>query len=162
MFEPATCRPYACATTQIIHAWLIAARRSLPECGPAACAAPPASAGTYSARAGRRDRPYSRGSSPAADRRRPSDRPSRLNSPEGMAVPGMISCGLVIQRSVHAGRRRSLASRKFGAVAFLSCAGSPVAWHFRQGAAVLVKSSRAMPSSAVVSGSSFCGMNGSA
>ena len=51
-----------------------------------------------------------------------------------------MSCGLVIQRCVQAGRKRSLASRKLGAVAFLSCAGSPVAWHFRQGAAVLVKS----------------------
>src|SRR5579864_6372499 len=51
----------------------------------------------------------------------------------------MINCGLVIQRPVHAGRRRSLASRKFGAVAFLSCAVSPVAWHFKQGAAVLVE-----------------------
>ena len=66
----------------------------------------------------------------------------------------------MIHRSVQAGCKRSLANRKFGAMAFLSCAGSPVAWHFRHGAAVLVKSSRAISFSAVVSGSIFCGMKG--
>ena len=34
--------------------------------------------------------------------------------------------------------------RKLGAVAALSCVGSPVAWHFRQGAAFEVKSSLAI------------------
>ena len=51
------------------------------------------------------------------------------------------SAGLVIQRSVQAGCKRSLANRKLGAMAVLSCPGSPVAWHFRQGAAVLVNKS---------------------
>src|ERR1700722_9411504 len=86
--------------------------------------------------------------------------PSRLKRPEGIAVPGIISCGLVIQRPVHGERRRSLASRKLGAVAFLSWLASPVAWHFRQGAAVLVNRSRAIPCSAGVSGVSLSGMNG--
>src|SRR4029077_14466562 len=86
----------------------------------------------------------------------------RLKSPEGMAVPGIINCGLVIQRPVHAGRRRSLASRKFGAMAFLSYAGSPVAGVFRHGAVVLLSAERAIPSSEVVRGSTFCGMKGSA
>src|ERR1700739_493339 len=72
----------------------------------------------------------------------------------------MINCGLVIQRPVHAGRKRSLAKRKFGAMAFLSCAGSPVAWHFRQGAAELVNKLRGISFSAVVIGSIFCGMYG--
>ena len=64
--------------------------------------------------------------------------PSFLNRPDGMAVPGMIFAGSVIQRAVHAGCKRSCASRKFGADAFLSCASLPVMWHFRQGAAGLV------------------------
>ena len=36
------------------------------------------------------------------------------------------------------GFKRSRASRKLGAEAFLSCAGLPVAWHFRHGAPELV------------------------
>src|SRR6202171_3014278 len=72
----------------------------------------------------------------------------------------MISAGLVIHLAVQAGCKRSFANKKLGAMAVLSCAGSPVAWHFRQGAAVLVKSSRAISFSAVVIGGSFCGING--
>src|SRR5712672_2924826 len=77
-----------------------------------------------------------------------------------MAVPGMMSAGFVIHLSVQAGCSRSFANRKFGAIAFLSCAASPVAWHFKQGAAVLVNSCRAISFSAVVTGGNFCGMNG--
>src|SRR5713226_9141112 len=77
-----------------------------------------------------------------------------------MAVPGAINAGLVIQRSVHPGCRRSLANRKFGAMAFLSCPGSPVAWHFKHGAADLVNKSRMISFSAVVIGSTFCGIYG--
>src|SRR6266851_282637 len=77
-----------------------------------------------------------------------------------MAVPGAIKAGLVIHRSVQPGCKRSLAKRKFGAMAFLSCAESPVAWHFKHGAAELVNKSRAISFSAVVIGSIFCGMYG--
>src|SRR5258708_32302740 len=77
-----------------------------------------------------------------------------------MAVPGMMSAGFVIHLSVQAGCNRSFANRKFGAIAFLSCPASPVAWHFKQGAAVLVKSCRAISFSAFVIGGSFCGVNG--
>src|SRR6266566_669453 len=80
---------------------------------------------------------------------------SRRNKPEGIAVPGMILAGSVIQRTVQAGFSRSRASRKFGADAFLSCAESPVAWHFRHGAVLLVKSWRAISRSAVVNNSCF-------
>src|SRR5712675_972481 len=69
---------------------------------------------------------------------------SRLKSPEGIEVPGLMACGSMIQRSTQSGLRRPLAWRKFGAVAILSWAGSPVAWHFKQGAAVLLKRLRAM------------------
>src|SRR5258708_8511467 len=64
--------------------------------------------------------------------------PSRLNKPDGIAVPGAIRAGSSIQRLVQPGFSRSLASVKFGAVAFASRVGSPVAWHFRQGATSLV------------------------
>src|ERR1039458_10045585 len=77
-----------------------------------------------------------------------------------MEVPGAIKAGLVIQRTVQACCRRSFANRKLGAVADLSCVGSPVAWHFRHGAAVLVNNCRAISFSAVVTGVSFCGING--
>ena len=49
----------------------------------------------------------------------------RRNNPEGMAVPGLIIWGSSIQRAVQAGLSRSLATRKFGAVAERSCRGSP-------------------------------------
>src|ERR1700689_1580225 len=86
--------------------------------------------------------------------------PSLRKRPEGMAVPGIIFAGSVIQRAVHAGCRRSCAGRKFGAEAFLSCASLPVMWHFRHGAAGLVNRLRAMARSASVSGSTFGGING--
>src|SRR5216110_1384485 len=59
-------------------------------------------------------------------------------------------CGSVIQRSTQSGFSRSFASRKFGAVAILSCCGSPVAWHFRHGAAVEENRLRAMSLSLAV------------
>src|SRR5213079_2311381 len=59
-------------------------------------------------------------------------------------------CGSVIQRSTQSGFSRSLASRKLGAVAILSCCGSPVAWHFRHGAAVEENRLRAMSLSLAV------------
>jgi len=52
---------------------------------------------------------------------------SRLNKPEGIAVPGLMACGSMIQRSTQSGFRRSRARRKLGAVALRSCAASPVA-----------------------------------
>ena len=67
----------------------------------------------------------------------------------------------MIQRSTQSGFRRSLASRKLGAVAILSCCGSPVAWHFRQGAAVLENRLRAMSVSFVVSVGTCSGIYGS-
>src|SRR5712692_281 len=86
--------------------------------------------------------------------------PSLRKSPEGIAVPGAIRAGSRIQRLVHAGLNRSRASRKFGAVAVLSCAGLPVAWHLKHGAAGLVKSCRASVRSESVSVSSFGGTYG--
>src|SRR6202046_549278 len=83
------------------------------------------------------------------------------NKPEGMAVPGIIFAGSMIQRSVQAGCKRSWASKKFGAIAFLSCASLPVIWHFRQGAAGLVNSARAMARSLSSRGLIFGGINGS-
>src|SRR6266849_8950913 len=77
-----------------------------------------------------------------------------------MEVPGLMACGSKLQRSVQSGFRRSLASRKLGAVAILSCCGSPVAWHFRQGAAVLENRLRAMPVSFAVSVGTCSGMYG--
>src|SRR6266702_763009 len=68
-----------------------------------------------------------------------------------MDVPGLIACGSTIQRSTQFGFRRSFANRKLGAVAILSCCGSPVAWHFRHGAAVLENKLRAMSFSLAVS-----------
>src|ERR1700685_3407201 len=61
-----------------------------------------------------------------------------------MDVPGLMACGSSTQRSAQSGFNRSLASKKFGAVAILSCCGSPVAWHFKQGAAVLENKLRAI------------------
>src|SRR5258706_14801769 len=69
---------------------------------------------------------------------------SRLNRPEGMDVPGLIACGSMSQRSIQSDLRRCFAIRKLGAVAVRSCAGSPVAWNFRQGAAVVLKKLRAL------------------
>src|SRR5437867_3725424 len=86
--------------------------------------------------------------------------PSCLNKPDGMAVPGEIIAGSSIQRLVQPGLRRSLAKVKFGAVAFASRFGSPVAWHFRHGAPSLVNNCRAMLRSWSVSGSSFWGIYG--
>src|ERR1700691_2445041 len=77
-----------------------------------------------------------------------------------MDVPGLTACGSVIQRSTQSGFRRSFASSKFGAVAILSCAGSPVAWHFKQGAAVLENRLRAMSVSFVVKTGTCSGMYG--
>src|ERR1039458_8042926 len=79
-----------------------------------------------------------------------------------MAVPGLISAGSSIHRLVQPGLRRSLATVKLGAVARESCFGSPVMWHFRQGALTLANNCRAMERSASVSGSSFSAMNGCA
>src|SRR6202040_3839382 len=81
--------------------------------------------------------------------------------PEGIAVPGIIFAGSVIQRSVQAGCRRSRASRKFGAEAILSCSRLPVMWHFKHGAAGLVKRLRAIAVSVGSRGVTFGGMNGS-
>src|ERR1700735_4005490 len=86
--------------------------------------------------------------------------PSLRKRPEGMAVPGIIFAGSVIQRAVQAGCRRSCGRRKFGAEVFLSCPSLPVMWHFKHGAAGLVKRPRAMARSASLSGSTFGGMNG--
>src|SRR5579859_5783329 len=83
-----------------------------------------------------------------------------LNRPEGIDVPGLTACGSVIQRSTQSGFKRSLASKKLGAVAILSCAGSPVAWHFRQGAAVLENRLRAMSDSFAVNAGICSGMYG--
>src|SRR5579863_1534376 len=77
-----------------------------------------------------------------------------------MEVPGLTACGSVIQRSTQSGLSRSLASRKFGAVAILSCEGSPVAWHFRQGAAELENRLRAMSDSFAVNTGTCSGMYG--
>src|ERR1017187_4917565 len=79
-----------------------------------------------------------------------------------MAVPGLISAGSSIHRLVQPGLRRSRATVKLGAVARESCFGSPVMWHFRQGALTLANNCRAMVRSASVSGSSFSAMNGCA
>src|ERR1700675_1281164 len=87
--------------------------------------------------------------------------PSLRKRPEGMAVPGIIFAGSVIQRAVHAGCRRAGASGKLGAEAFFSCASLPVIWHFKHGAAGLVNRPRAMARSASLSGSTVGGMNGS-
>src|ERR1700733_1840422 len=78
-----------------------------------------------------------------------------------MDVPGLTACGSVIQRSTQSGFRRSFAKRKLGAVAILSCAGSPVAWHFRHGAAELENRLRAMSFSFVVSTGTCSGIYGS-
>ena len=72
--------------------------------------------------------------------------------------PELIACGSMIQRSAQSGFRRSLASRKLGAVAILSCCGSPVAWHFKHGAAVLENKLRAMSVSLAVSVGTCSGM----
>ncbi len=66
----------------------------------------------------------------------------------------------MIHRSIQSGFKRPRASRKFGAVAFLSCAGSPVAWHFRQGAAVLENKLRAISVSFAVKVVSDSGIYG--
>src|SRR2546430_671138 len=52
---------------------------------------------------------------------------SRLNSPEGIDVPGLIACGSIIQRSTQSGFSRPRACKKLGAVAVRSWPGSPVA-----------------------------------
>src|SRR5260370_11240187 len=85
---------------------------------------------------------------------------SRLKRPEGMEVPGLMACGSMIQRSTQSGLRRPLACRKLGAVAVLSWAGSPVAWHFKQGAAGLLKRLRAMSVSLAVSAGGGSGIYG--
>src|SRR4030095_8759221 len=59
--------------------------------------------------------------------------PSCLKSPVGIAVPGLICEGSSNQRKVQSGLSRSLASKKLGAIAFASCPGSPVMWHFKHG-----------------------------
>src|ERR1700693_3973848 len=87
--------------------------------------------------------------------------PSLWNRPDGIAVPGMILAGSVIHLAVHAGCKRSRASRKLGAEAFLSCASLPVMWHFKHGAAGLVNRPRAIARSASVKGSTLGGINGS-
>src|SRR5258708_32157231 len=76
---------------------------------------------------------------------------SRLKRPEGMEVPGLMACGSIIQRSTQSGLRRPLACRKLGAVAVRSWAGSPVAWHFKHGAAGRLKRLRAIAVSLAVS-----------
>src|SRR5208282_5026706 len=86
--------------------------------------------------------------------------PSGLKRPDGIDVPGLIAAGSVIQRSTQSGFSRSFASKKFGAVAILSCVGSPVVWHFRQGAAVLENKLRAMSFSLAVSVGTCSGMYG--
>src|SRR6267378_192606 len=85
---------------------------------------------------------------------------SRLKRPDGMEVPGLMACGSIIQRSTQSGLRRPLACRKFGAVAVRSWAGSPVAWHFKHGAAGLLKRLRAMSVSLAVSAGGCSGMYG--
>src|SRR5580704_19779294 len=77
-----------------------------------------------------------------------------------MDVPGLIAWGSSTQRCAQSGFKRSLASRKFGAVAILSCAGSPVAWHFKQGAAELENRLRAMSVSFVVNTGTCSGIYG--
>src|ERR1700693_212432 len=77
-----------------------------------------------------------------------------------MDVPGLIACGSTIQRSTQSGFKRSFASRKLGAVAILSWFGSPVAWHFKQGAAVLENRLRAISVSFVESTGTCSGMYG--
>src|SRR5712671_4265778 len=77
-----------------------------------------------------------------------------------MEVPGLMACGSMIQRSTQSGLRRPLAWRKLGAVAVLSCAGSPVAWHFKQGAAVLLNRLRAMSVSFAVRAGAGSGIYG--
>src|SRR5438876_12048563 len=85
---------------------------------------------------------------------------SRLNRPEGMDVPGLIACGSMSQRSIQSDLRRCLAIRKLGAVALRSCVGSPVACHFRQWAAVLLKRLPALWGSLAVNGGAASGMSG--
>src|SRR6266851_5504468 len=85
---------------------------------------------------------------------------SRLKRPDGMEVPGLMACGSMIQRSTQSGLRRPLDWRKLGAVAVLSWAGSPVAWHFKQGAAGLLKRLRAMSVSLAVSAGGGSGIYG--
>ena len=77
-----------------------------------------------------------------------------------MAVPGALFCGSVIHRAVQPGFSRAAAVRKFGAVAVRSCRGSPVRWHFRQGAAGEEKIARAIRLSCSVSGSAGDGIHG--
>src|SRR5258707_14092745 len=85
---------------------------------------------------------------------------SRLKRAEGMEVPGLMACGSIIQRSTQSGLRRPLACRKLGAVAVRSWAGSPVAWHFKHGAAGLLKRLRAMSGSLAVSAGAGSGIYG--
>src|SRR5262249_20329494 len=68
-----------------------------------------------------------------------------------MEVPGLLACGSIIQRSTQSGLRRPRVKMKLGAEAVRSCPGSPVAWHFRHGAEVLLKRLRAISVSFAVS-----------
>src|SRR5260370_36745129 len=77
-----------------------------------------------------------------------------------MDVPGLMAGGSIIQRSTQSGFRRPRACRKFGAEAKRSWAASPVAWHFRQGAAVLLTRLRAISDSLVVRMGSASGTYG--
>src|SRR5271167_4378552 len=77
-----------------------------------------------------------------------------------MDVPGLMACGSSTQRCAQSGFRRSFASKKFGAVAILSWAGSPVAWHFKHGAAVLENRLLAISVSFVVKTGTCSGMYG--
>src|SRR5271154_4301255 len=77
-----------------------------------------------------------------------------------MDVPGLMACGSSTQRSAQSGFKRSLARRKFGAVAILSCCGSPVAWHFKHGAAVLENRLRAISVSFADNAGTCSGMYG--
>src|ERR1700741_4750034 len=77
-----------------------------------------------------------------------------------MEVPGLIAWGSIIQRSTQSGFKRSLATRKLGAVAMRSWAGSPVAWHLRQGAAGLLNRLLAISVSFADSTAGGCGTYG--
>src|SRR6267378_6002553 len=85
---------------------------------------------------------------------------SLLNKPVGIAVPGAIWAGSSNQRKVHSGFNLCEARRKFGAIAFASCVGSPVMWHFKQGVPE-TKMFRAMDLSSSVIGSRGSLMYGS-
>ena len=90
-----------------------------------------------------------------------------LDEDAGLVAPGDVLVGR--DRAVPTRHKietvgfplRAGASKKFGAVARASCAGSPVIWHFKHGAAGLVNKARAMARSESSRGFTFGGINGS-